>query len=223
MVASTNGITTMAGSNANASNNVIAEAKKAAQTSATGQQTTRNAQILEASLQVSIQSGNKGMELLYRSAIDHINELLAPELGPNALQNAAKQDNSAEATAGRIVSQSTAFFHAYAAQHTNKDPEIVARDFIELIRGGFEKGYGEAKDILEGLGVLGEGSSIGKDIAKTYELVQKGYDDFLKAKLAAIQTSKDVANGVATIDNGSNKGAAETPKASTLPGSTATA
>lgn len=127
------------------------------------------------------------MALLYRSAIDSINEHLAPELGPNAIQAAMQQDNSPEATAERILSQSTAFFDAYARQHPNKDPEQLLNDFVEVIRGGFEKGYAEAVDILSGLGVMEEGSPIAAEINKTFELVQQGYDDFLSSRLQALQ------------------------------------
>ena len=171
--------------------NQLEEAKKTAAYSESGQRAQFNAQVLKASLEVSISAGNDSMALLYRSAIDSINELLAPQFGPDALQAAMQQDNSAEATAGRILSQSTGFFDTYAAQHKNEDPEEVAKNFVNLIRGGFEKGYGEAADILKGLGVMGEGSSIASGIGKTYELVQKGYDDFLSSKLDAIKASKE--------------------------------
>lgn len=173
---------------ATAAPDAIAQARKAAEARPEGQRNTLNAQILEASLQVSVQAGNQSMALLYRSAIDSINEYLEPELGPDAIGQAMAQDNSAEATAGRILSQSTAFFDAYAAQHQGEDPEDVARNFVALIRGGFEQGFGEAEDILQGLGVLEEGSPIAAGIQKTYALVQKGYDDFLAQKLEALRT-----------------------------------
>jgi len=127
--------------------------------------------------------------LLYRTAIDNINEQLAPEFGPNALQAAMQQDNSPEATAERILSLSTAFFDSYASQHPNKDREDVARHFVDIMRGGFEKGYNEAASILKGLGVLEEGGLVATEIGKTFELVQKGYDDFLQTKLDALQDS----------------------------------
>ena len=98
-----------------------------------------------------------------------------------------QQDNSPEATADRIVSMSTAFFDGYARQHPNKPPEDVARDFVDIIRGGFEKGYNEAASILKGLGVLEEGGTIATEIGKTFALVQQGYDDFLESKLQALQ------------------------------------
>lgn len=167
------------------------EARKAAANTPDGQRTQLNAQILQASMDVSIKAGDDSMALLYRTAIDHINELLAPEFGPDALQAAMQQDNSAEATAGRILSAATGFFDAYAARYPDKDAETVLRDFVDLVRGGFEKGYGEAHEILKGLGVLGEGSEVAAGIQKTFDLVQKGFDDFLATKLAALQPKDD--------------------------------
>jgi len=163
------------------------ETQKTPVSSPESQHAQRGAQILQASLDVSISAGDNSMALLYRSAIDSINEHLAPELGPNAIQAAMQQDNSPEATAERILSQSTAFFDAYARQHPNKDPEQLLNDFVEVIRGGFEKGYAEAVDILSGLGVMEEGSPIAAEINKTFELVQQGYDDFLSSRLQALQ------------------------------------
>lgn len=163
------------------------EAQKTAAASSQGQQNLRNAQILEASLQVSLQAGNDSLALLYRTAVDAINQELEPELGPDAIQNAMDQDHSAQATAGRIVGLSTAMFDAYAARYPDKDLAEVAQDFVELIRGGFEQGYQEAEDILNSLGVLGEDSPVAAGIAQTYELVHKGYDDWLQAKLAALR------------------------------------
>ncbi|WP_157982649.1 DUF5610 domain-containing protein [Simplicispira lacusdiani] len=144
----------------------------------------QNVQILQASMDVSIQSGDSSLALLYRTAIDRINEILGPELGPNAIGSASNQDNSPEGTAGRILALSTALYDAYAARHPDKDTETLARDFVALIRGGFETGFNEAKGILDGLGVLGDGSPVASGIQKTYELVMKGYDDFLASKLA---------------------------------------
>lgn len=160
------------------------EVAAAQQSSAAAAKQQLNVSILEASAQVSLSSGNESLSLLFRSAIDQINEILAPELGPDAIQNAASQDNSPEATAERIVSLSTAFYDAYAAKRSGDDPEQVAKDFIELIRGGFEKGFGEARDILDGLGVFN--GEVEKGVMKTHELVNQGYDDFLTAKLAAL-------------------------------------
>ncbi|MFV8823741.1 DUF5610 domain-containing protein [Thauera sp. WH-2] len=140
-----------------------------------------NVQILQSSMEVSIRSGDESLALLLRSAIEGINEALTPTLGPDAIQNAMGQDNSPEATADRIVSMSTAFFEAYAGQRPNDDPETVLRDFIDVIRGGFEQGFGEARDILDGLGVFN--GQVEADVMKTRELVLQGYDRFVLDRL----------------------------------------
>lgn len=143
-----------------------------------------------ATLDVNISAGKDAQGLVWRAALDKINELLAGETGENVLQKAAdEQDNSAEATAKRILDGATAFYDAYAKQHPDKDPETLAKDFTELVRGGFEKGFNEAKDILKGLKVL-EGD-VESGIQKTYDLVSKGFDDFLKSKLDALKQDKE--------------------------------
>lgn len=146
-----------------------------------------NVQILKSSMEVSIKAGEKSQSLVFRAAIDRINELLAPELGPDAIQGALGQDNSAEGTAGRILSLSTGFFGAYAAQRPGDDPDQVAKDFVALIRGGFEKGFNDAKDILKGLDVFK--GDIESGVMKTFDLVQKGLDDFLAGKLKPAETA----------------------------------
>lgn len=171
------------------------EAKTSASisTSASTRRAEQNSQILQASMDVSIKSANTSLALLYRTAIDRINTLLEPELGPNAIGDTATPVQTPEATAGRILSLSTAFYDAYAAQSQNKDKdaETVARNFVDLIRGGFEQGFGEAKDILTGLGVMGKDSPIEQGISKTYALVMQGFDDFLASKLGTKATANE--------------------------------
>lgn len=153
-----------------------------------------NVQILQASVEVSLKAGDQSQALLFRSAIERINELLAPTLGPDAIQAKMSEDNSPAATAERILSLSTGFFDAYAAQRLDDDPDQVAKDFVELIRGGFEQGFNEAKDILQGLKVFG--GDIESGVMKTYELVSQGYDEFLTSKLGSDRPTEnqDVAS-----------------------------
>lgn len=146
-----------------------------------------NVQILQSSMEVSLRSGERSQELVFRAAIDRINELLAPEMGTDALQGAMGQDNSPEATADRILSLSTGFYEAYAAKQVGKDGDQVAQDFVELIRSGFEKGFNEAVGILKGLQVFG--GQIEAEVMKTRELVHKGLDDFLAGKLKPVESS----------------------------------
>lgn len=138
-----------------------------------------NASILKASMEVSLSAGNNSMSLLFKTAIEHLNQVLAPELGNNAIQAAAGSglDFSPQATADRIVSMSTAFFGKYAENHPEKDLQTALNDFAKLIGGGIEKGFTEARQILDGLKVL-EGD-IASNIDKTYELVQSGLKSFV--------------------------------------------
>ncbi|MBT5230559.1 MAG: DUF5610 domain-containing protein [Methylococcales bacterium] len=138
-----------------------------------------NQAILESSMNASISSGNHSMSLLFKSALEHINVALAPELGENAIQNLAKSDIdvSPQATADRIVSMSTAFFSQYAEQHPEKDLETSLKDFTDIISGGIDQGFSEAREVLDGLQVL-EGD-IATNIDKTYDLVQSGLKSFI--------------------------------------------
>lgn len=140
---------------------------------------TLNVSILKASMEVSISSGNNSMGLLFKSAIENINKVLAPELGNNAIQAAADSgmDFSPQATADRIVSASTAFFGQYAKNHPEKDQQTALNDFIKLIGGGVDKGFAEARQILGGLKVLQ--GDIASNIDKTYQLIQSGFKSFV--------------------------------------------
>jgi hypothetical protein len=142
------------------------------------QKASLNSSVVQASLSVAISAGNDPLALVLKTAITGINDALEADFGKDAIQNAAGQDNSAEATAERIVSLSTAFYDAYRKQNGLEDSEATRAQFIDVIRGGFESGFKEAQDILAGLNVLNGDVAAGID--KTYELVQKGYDAFLK-------------------------------------------
>lgn len=133
---------------------------------------SQNSAIIQTQLNVAISSGNNPLALLFKTAVEGINEVL----GENAIQNAASQDNSAEATAGRIVDMSTAFYNQYLQQNKLEDNEESRGKFIDLISEGFEKGFKEAQDILQGLKVL-EGD-VASGIDKTHELVLKGFAAF---------------------------------------------
>lgn len=148
-----------------------------------------NVSIMKASIEVSIQSKNDPLALLLKSAISSINELLAPEFGDNAIEAAtvANLDNSPEATAGRIVALSTGFFEAFKQHHVGEAEADILKTFMETIRQGFEQGFNEARDILEGLGVLD--GDIASGIDQTYQLVLKGYADFEASFATSIRST----------------------------------
>lgn len=150
----------------------------------------QNAAIVQASLDVSIQSKNEPLALLLKTAITGINELLKSEFGDNAIQAAASQDNTPTGTAGRILSLSTGFFEAFKRNHPDENANDVLTKFMDTIRSGFEKGVKEAQGILKGMGVLSD--DIASNIDKTLELVRQGYINFEDAQRSSLLST---ANG----------------------------
>jgi hypothetical protein len=141
----------------------------------------QNASILQANLNVSVSAGNESMALLYKTAIEGINNVLQDEFGDNAIQNAYDSglDVSPEATADRIVSMSTAFFSIYREQNLEMSDEEAAKSFAEIIGGGIDTGFADAREVLDGLNVL-EGD-IASNIATTFDLVQEGLLAFVNS------------------------------------------
>jgi len=153
------------------------------QTQSTQSKAEHNQSILQASLKVSISSGNDSLTLLFRTAVNELNQILEADLGSNSIDEAYSSglDISPDATAERIVSLSTAFFSSYQEQHPEMDPETQLNSFVDLISSGIEKGFSEAREILDGLQVL-EGD-IAANIDTTYDLVQNKLAAFLDTML----------------------------------------
>lgn len=137
-----------------------------------------NAAILQSAVDVS--AGSKFLSLTFKTAIESINDALKETLGDNVIKNAYDSglDISPEATAERIVSLSTAFFGSYQKQHPELSQEDTLTKFTDLINGGINTGFGEARDILSGLQVLEGDIAINIDI--TYALVQEKLTSFIE-------------------------------------------
>lgn len=135
-----------------------------------------NASILKATMEVSISVKNNTLQFLLTSVIANLNEVLKPEFGEDAIQNAVNQDNTPEGTSSRIVDLATGLFDAFKTQHPEQGQAAVVDHFLEVIKKGIDQGFKEARDILDGLGVLK--GDIASNIDKTYEQVQKKLDDF---------------------------------------------
>ena len=168
-----------------------------------------NASIVQASLSVSISASNDPMSVVLKTALTGINEALKDDFGDNAIQNAMSQDNTPEGTAGRIVSLSTGFFEAYKQQHPGQDDDTALNNFMSTIKKGMEQGFKEARDVLKGLGVLN--GDIASNIDKTYDLVQKGYADFVAAhqpQAATTSTPSATGDAAAASDSGDKQTAA---------------
>ncbi|MDF1584592.1 MAG: DUF5610 domain-containing protein [Methyloprofundus sp.] len=147
-----------------------------------------NAQILASAVKVSVSAGDQPLSLVLKTALEGINEALKETMGDNAIQNSydAGLDVTPEATAGRIVSLSTAFFGKYQEMHPDLSQEDALTSFTDIISGGIDKGFAEARDILDGLDVLK--GDIATNIDKTYALVQDGLKSFVDNYGQAVDT-----------------------------------
>ncbi|SQH78116.1 conserved protein of unknown function [Shewanella benthica] len=137
-----------------------------------------NMAIISAQQEVNLRSSDEPMMLVYRTAIEAINEQLAPTMGANATQRIYDKgvDTSAEATAERIVSFATQFFSLHQGQNSNMEFDEQLDSFMEIIGGAIDKGFGEAREILDNFKVLQ--GDIADGVDRTYSLVQAGLQEF---------------------------------------------
>jgi len=144
-----------------------------------------NAAIIESSLKFNTTIGDQPLSLLLKTALEGINEALKETGVDNRVESSVEDsyqsggDFSPEATAERIVAFSTQFLGAYQAQHPEMAAEESLTTFVDIISGGIEQGFAEAKGILGDLKVLS--GDISNNIDKTYQLVQTGLQSFAEA------------------------------------------
>lgn len=154
-----------------------------------------NASIIEASLQSHKSAGDQPLSLVLKTALQGINEALQASVEPDASITSVEDayesgiDYSPEATAERIVSFSTQFLSAYREQNPEMSEEESLTSFMDVISGGIDQGFDEAKDILGGLNVL-EGE-VSTNIDKTYELVQEGLKLFVESMTKAEESAQE--------------------------------
>ena len=134
--------------------------------------------IVEAQLEVSLKDGPSVMSLLFRTAIEEINKHMPAGSKESTIKKAYENniDVSPQATAKRIISGATAFFNAYKEQNNELSESEALTQFMGVIRTGIDTGFGEARNILDGLSVL-EGE-LASEIDTTYDLIQTGLNDF---------------------------------------------
>ncbi|RVT45871.1 hypothetical protein EMM73_11700 [Rheinheimera sediminis] len=149
-----------------------------------------NATIMENQLKLSTGDNDNSMKLLYKTALEGINSELEAEFGPNAAEKikASGVDTSPQATADRIVGFATAFYQKFSAQNPDMSEEERLDKFIALVSGGVDKGFEDARGILDGLGVLN--GKVADDIDSTYSLIQEGFTKFREMILNPDKTTE---------------------------------
>ncbi|RLL50947.1 hypothetical protein D8Y20_10690 [Mariprofundus sp. EBB-1] len=118
-------------------------------------------------------------ELILRAATEKINAMFAPHLGDGAIEQAAQSgmDMSPEATADRIL----AFASQMIGRAESKQLDLpIAQQtsraqLFENIKVGIEKGFEQARGILDGMQAL-EGD-VKDTVNNTYDSVQQGLDN----------------------------------------------
>lgn len=128
--------------------------------------------------EMKLQISNEPLSLVYRTAVQKLNELLAPDLGDKGLQGLADSgiDFSPQAVADRILSFATAGLGSYRDRHPTQGQDEQLNGFVGLIRDAIDQGFAEARHILDGLGVLN--GDIAASTDQTHALIQDGLDRF---------------------------------------------
>lgn len=135
------------------------------------------------SANMTIEDANK---ILGDRLADRINEAFKQAGVEVDIREVEKQnlDTSPEATAKRIVDFATGFLGVYAENHADQDEGGRLEGFMSLIRDAIDQGFADARDILKGIADIS--GPISDAIDKTYELTQKGLDDFRQRQLDLI-------------------------------------
>lgn len=167
--------------------------KKDLKTTKAEAKTQQNVAILEAHEKVSLNSDNEPLKLLYKAALEGINEALQPTMGENAAQKIYDSgvDTGPEATADRIVSFATNFYELYKEANPGEDEEETLNNFLNIIMKGVDTGFDEAKDLLTGLKVFD--GKIESDANETYDLIKQGFAAFREQTLESLAAANEEA------------------------------
>ena len=143
-----------------------------------------DAAIIESNLSLASGDQQSSLTLVLKTAIEGINAALGPVFGADAIQASRDSgiDTSPEATAERIVSLSTSFLGAFQEANPDLDFDAALAQFTDVISGGIDQGFAEARSILDSLQVL-EGD-VAADIDITYQLVQDKLNAFVETATA---------------------------------------
>jgi len=126
--------------------------------------------------QVGSSAINNPTELILQAAMEKINEMFTPYLGDGAVERTVDsgQDMSAEATAERILSFASRIISRVESEQADLPVEEQSsrEQLFNNIKVGIEKGFEQARDILEGLQALNGETK--ETVDSTYDHVQAG-------------------------------------------------
>jgi len=117
-----------------------------------------------------------GLNMVEQTSISELKAALggaAEYLGINGLAN---YDTSPEATARRIADFAIGMYSIYKKQNPRMEETERLEKFEKLIKGAIDKGFQEARTVLDSLNMITK--EVKSGISETYELVQKRLDNF---------------------------------------------
>lgn len=136
------------------------------------------------------QSIQTTLRMTYQAAITSLNEILAPEVGENAIssENLEAQGGmeywSPENTSQRILDGATGFLEGFKSIHPELEGEELMAKFDEVVGSGLRRGFEEAQSILDDLKVFD--GLVKENFDSTFNLVEQGLVDFRNQYLGII-------------------------------------
>ena len=137
---------------------------------------------------------SNAQKINYQEVVSQLEEVLRKELGDEnfSLEKLAAKTSgvegqedywSPEKTADRIVTGATSYFEAFRKQHPDLSEEEALNKFMDIITPAIEKGFHEARTLLEGFEVFkGE---VKANAERTLELVYEKLDLFRERLLGS--------------------------------------
>jgi len=144
---------------------------------------------VKADKQVNINVRNNPTELILQAAMEKINKVFKPYLGDGVTQRTVEsgQDMSPKAVADRIISFATQLIGRVESEQVDlpADEQRSRAQLFDNIKTGVERGFSQARDILDGLSELkGETK---ETVDNSYEQVQQGLANL--AQLLGLQSA----------------------------------
>lgn len=153
-----------------------------------------NKGLLQAMFGKADSRGANAQKINYQEVVSKLEDVLRKELGDDNFsldKLAAKTSGvegqedywSPEKTSDRIVAGATGYFEAFKKQHPNLTEEEALDKFMDVITPAIDRGFNEAKDILQGFEIFKD--DVKENANRTLELVHEKLDLFRERVLGS--------------------------------------
>jgi hypothetical protein len=151
-----------------------------------------------ATVEFSFDELYKSLSVAGQKMIDELNKILKDSV-PNGIQSLDPQEMTPEKTAERIVNGVSGLFPGFADQNPELEGEELVDAFMKAVTRGVDQGYGEAVEILEGLGAF-EFSGVKDSVEETRGFIDTklaGLENSLRQRLGLGESGEAVTDEVA--------------------------